>query len=246
MDQNLFKKVEELQDMLVNFSTGGGFGESDYESLRQDLLSNPLTKYLIPDFVKKNRNLSQFWSFIKHKFDHYQERREFLWGAFSPLLEKLEFLKTNPISDSVDGTLKTFDIENVSSTWSKITRRREEDPEGAITAARTMLEDVCKYVLEELKVEHPAVMDLPDLYKLVAKNLSLAPEQHTEKIFKQILGGAQSVVQGLAAMRNKLGDAHGKGRGGPKPQPRHAELAINMAGTLSVFLLETLNTKTSK
>jgi hypothetical protein len=47
---------------------------------------------------------------------------------------------------------------------------------------------------------------------MIAKNLNLAPDQHTEEIFKQILGSVQSVVQGLGDLRNKLGDATEKTR----------------------------------
>ena len=40
-------------------------------------------------------------------------------------------------------------------------------------------------------------------------------------------------------MRNALGDAHGKGLSSARPELRHAELAVNLAGTLAVFLIET-------
>ena len=32
---------------------------------------------------------------------------------------------------------------------------------------------------------------------------------------------------------------HGRGKAGIKPAPRHAELAVNLAGTLSVYLIAT-------
>ncbi len=38
---------------------------------------------------------------------------------------------------------------------------------------------------------------MSELYKLVAKELKLAPDQHSEQIFKQILKGCSSVVNGL-------------------------------------------------
>jgi hypothetical protein len=54
--------------------------------------------------------------------------------------------------------------------------------------------------------------DLPKLYATAAEHLNLAPSQHTEVVFKSILGNCQSVVGNLAGLRNKLGDAHGQGR----------------------------------
>jgi hypothetical protein len=63
--------------------------------------------------------------------------------------------------------------------------------------------------------------------------------QHTEPIFKQILGGCTSVVEGLGALRNRLSDSHGKGLKRVKPDTRHAELAVNLAGSMATFLVET-------
>jgi hypothetical protein len=50
-----------------------------------------------------------------------------------------------------------------------------------------------------------------------------------------ILGGVHSVVEGLANFRNRLGDAHGQGKHLVTPLPRHAELAVNMAGSVASF-----------
>jgi hypothetical protein len=95
-----------------------------------------------------------------------------------------------------------------------------------------------------LNVNYKDDIDLPKLYKLTAENLNLAPDQHTEQIFKQILGACQSVVEGLGALRNKLSDAHGKKTSQLKPSPRHAELAVNLSGTMTTFLLETFEFRT--
>ena len=84
---------------------------------------------------------------------------------------------------------------------------------------------------------------MPKLYKSAAGSLNLSPSQHTEPIFKQILGGCTSVVEGLGAIRNKLGDAHGKGKAAPKPAKRHAELVVNLAGAAAIFLVQTFEEK---
>ncbi len=63
--------------------------------------------------------------------------------------------------------------------------------------------------------------------------------QHTERVFKQILGGCQAVIEGLGSLRNRLSDAHGKGKAGVKPAPCHAELAVNLAGAMATFLIAT-------
>jgi hypothetical protein len=132
-----------------------------------------------------------------------------------------------------------LDTAGINDVWQKALDRRHEDPEGAITAARTLLESVCKHILEECGVEYSEKDDLPKLYGMASKELNLAPSQHTEKAFKRILGGAHSVVDRLANLRNRLGDAHGQGKRPVKPLPRHAELAVNMAGSMASFLSAT-------
>jgi hypothetical protein len=52
-------------------------------------------------------------------------------------------------------------------------------------------------------------------------------------------------VEGLGAFRSRVGDAHGKGKLHAKPAARHATLAVNLAGSLASFLIETWEAKTS-
>jgi hypothetical protein len=128
--------------------------------------------------------------------------------------------------------------------WEKALARRRADPEGAITAARTLLETVCKRLLDEEGVAYAEGEDLPAVYGKVAKALNLAPSQHTEETFKAILGSCQQIVERLGSLRNKLGDAHGQGGKRPtKPAARHAALAVNLAGAMATFIVETWLTR---
>lgn len=131
----------------------------------------------------------------------------------------------------------------IHQIWQKALERRSTDPEGAITLARTLLESTCKYILDEYEVGYGHAPDINQLYRLVSKELNLAPSQHTEQTFKQILGGCSSIIEGLGSLRNKVGDAHGQGKINFKHSPRHAELAVNLAGTMSVFLFSSWKLK---
>lgn len=102
------------------------------------------------------------------------------------------------------------------------------------------MESVCKHILHGLDVDfNEKNIELSELYKLTASGLNLSPDQHSEKIFKQILGGCSGVINGLGTLRNKHGDAHGSGPVATKPKPRHAELAVNLAGAMAMFLIQT-------
>lgn len=123
--------------------------------------------------------------------------------------------------------------------WARALERRADDPEGAITSARTLLEAVCKHILDESCAQYDDSADLPKLYRATAEALDLAPSQQSEDNLKRIFGGCQTVVENLGSLRNKLSDAHGKGKSLTKPAPRHAELAVNLSGAIAMFLVET-------
>ncbi|MDG1319996.1 MAG: abortive infection family protein [Paracoccaceae bacterium] len=47
---------------------------------------------------------------------------------------------------------------------------------------------------------------------------------------------------GGSTLRNRLSDSHGRGGRLPvRPSPRHASLAVNTAGAIATFLVETFN-----
>jgi hypothetical protein len=234
----LVEKVETLQNMLTATATGGS-SDGGYEDLRRELLNNPLTKAGLPRFVHTCRDLSQFWQFIKYKYGTYAERRQYIWGEFRPLLDALESRPSSPVQPSDEEILAKLSGEAVQLVWHRALERRATDPEGAITSARALLESVCKHILDDIPVTYEDSADLPKLYRLTSEALKIAPSQHTEHVFKQILGGCTSVVEGLGSLRNRLGDAHGGGKQRVKPAPRHAQLAVNLAGAMTSFLVAT-------
>jgi hypothetical protein len=76
-----------------------------------------------------------------------------------------------------------------------------------------------------------------------ARLLNLAPSPDTEEAFKRVLGGCHTVVETLGTLRNRIGDARGR-RGKPvRPAPRHAALAVNLAGAMASFIVETWQAK---
>jgi hypothetical protein len=237
--RELYEQALSLQNLLISHATGNAEDDGEFLRLRHVVLSQPSIDALVPRFVKTCRDLAQFWQFIKCEYGKYAERRQFIWNEFRPMLEVLERGGLVPSDRVVSFAIEKFDSSNIQAAWSKALDRRASDPEGAITAARSLLESVCKHILDEANVEYGDAPDLTKLYRLTAEQLKLAPSQHTEQVFKQIIGGCTAVVEGLGALRNRLSDSHGKGKVAAKPAPRHAELAVNLAGSLALYLLAT-------
>jgi hypothetical protein len=208
----LYDITKLMHDVLVAVSTGKSYDDveivSNYQTSRKALMQNRRISNLLPDFVKKYRDLPAFWGFIKNEPGGYAERRRYLGEVFAPLFDYLEQGEDVSPIDSVMADSKDITSEYVLEIWDKAIERRETDPEGAITAARTLLEATCKYILDKQSIQYDDGADLTQLYKTTAKTLNLAPSHHTEQQFKQILGGAESVVNGLSSLRNKISDAH--------------------------------------
>lgn len=164
----------------------------------------------------------------------------------SPVFKIRDLPNGNPSDHEISKTIHDFEPNQVGPRWEDALNSKSSDPERAITLARTLLEDVCKWILHEADKGWQETDDLPILYRKTAKVLNLAPDNHTEQIFKQILGGCQSVVIALGALRNKLGDAHSIGPKRVRPASRHAELAVNLAGAMAMFLIATWANKNDK
>ena len=236
----LLDRVERLKTVMLARATGEGASESEYRELRAELIANPSIKDRLPPCVRKYRTLAEFWGFIQPEFRAYAQRRAYLVEEFDPVLRWLERGAVSPVEEQDDAIFEHIDAPHLRATWRRaFDRVRTGDTDGAITAARTLVETACKHILKDLSVTYPENVDLPKLYRLTAEQLRLAPNQQTEPIFRQILGGCTAAVEGLGAVRNKLGDAHGKGEDSATPDTRHAELAVNLAGSVTAFLIAT-------
>jgi len=115
---------------------------------------------------------------------------------------------------------------------------REEDYDGAITNARSVVEAVLADIEARLdEAPPPYDGDLAKLYKRVQKALNLDPDrQDINDSLRQLLRGLVNIVGGIAPLRNKMGDAHVRTY---KPARHHAKLAVNAAKTFLDFVYDT-------
>lgn len=234
-----------LRNGLVALCEGGGnMNDAVYRLLRREFMDDAAVSHLVPAFVRTTQDTGAMWAFLKGHSGQWEPRRQFVREQFVPLIDWLE-RSPAPADAIVTGALQKFDADGITDAWNKALARREADPAGAITAARTLLETVCKHLLEDAEGNATCGPndDLPKLYRQASESLNIAPSQHSEDAFKRILGSAASVVEGLGTLRNKVGDAHASGRKPVKPAPRHAALAVNMAGSMALFLIETANAR---
>lgn len=118
------EKIESIQNILLARATGHEQLEDEYKRLREELIQDECIKPLLPKFVVTNRNLAQFWAYIKTKFSTYKERREYIWSEFSLLLDGLE--KGNLSYESEED----MEIKPLRSITEKPTSQRLESIEN--------------------------------------------------------------------------------------------------------------------
>ncbi len=216
-----------------------GRGDKDnvrFAQLLNPLLAIPEIKRLLPEIVVKNSRIAAYWPEIQ-KIGGYKDRDAFIHQQFRPLVEQLENRKI-VVEHAV-----VISEQHINGEWQKALGRVDRDPEGAITSARTLIETVCKHILDSEKRPYEDNGNIARLYKAAAGTLKLSPDQHAATNFKQILSGASAIIDGLAGLRNTLGDAHGKSHSSARPATRHAQLAVNISGAMSQFLLQTFDHK---
>lgn len=238
-ENDILNTLDNLSDILIDRATyyrEAGKCEEKYKRIRKILFSDPRLKSNLPEFIIKCRDLDDFWEFIKNKFSHYKDRRSFIKEELVPLYNLLE-----PTDYPCDGTISTtiscVSSSSIKDSWEKALERRETDPEGAITSARSLLESTCKYILDDGRVDYNPGAKLPSLYKSVSDILEIAPNKTADGELKKILGGCTTIVNSLGSVRNELGDAHGKGINFRKPTNIYSQLSVNLAGTMACFLL---------
>ena len=85
--------AEELEKIVVARATGNIYNHVFYEPLRMYFLENEELKLLLPDYIRKNRDIEHFWIFIKNNISGegcYNNRRKYIYDSFQPLINYLE------------------------------------------------------------------------------------------------------------------------------------------------------------
>lgn len=239
-NKELIEAVMRLQAILESRATyNTDCTDEEYKSLRNEVLHSGPIKSKLPSFVETCRNLDQFWNYVKSpRFNTYAERRTFLYESFEPILSFLEKEQIVPSNESTKIIMQEIDWDHVSNIWDKALARSNSDPEGAITLAKTLLEDLCKCILDESKISYSNTDSLPTLYFKASNKINLHPSQHSEAAIRNILGVCNSGVAGIGEFRNKYADSHGKGVSRSPPDPHLSKFVVSMSGIIASLMVE--------
>ncbi|MCG6113171.1 MAG: abortive infection family protein [Paracoccus sp.] len=137
----------------------------------------------------------------------------------------------------------TLDSATLYEDLRRLERIRDAEPGEAIALAKEIVEGCCKLILDDRKVPYSATAEIPDLLKLLRRELKIMPEGIDETAkgapeIRDILTSLGKIAHSLAPLRNAYGKGHGRGRSFKGLQPRHARLAIGAASTFVDFVLD--------
>lgn len=145
--------------------------------------------------------------------------------------------RARTVADALDAGWMQKEIERLENAV-------DRDPALAIGTAKDLVESCCKSILIKRNVAFTTSAGLPDLTKLLAKELKLVPEGVSEEArgseaVKHILRNLSAITHYLAELRGLYGSGHGRDGQHRGLEPRHARLAVASAVAFIDFVTET-------
>ena len=151
--------------------------------------------------------------------------------------------RARSVADALDAGWMQKEIERLENAV-------ERDPALAIGTAKELVETCCKSILTKRGVTISRHADLPELTKLLTKELKLVPTGISDEAkgadkIRLILRNLTSLTQNLAELRSLYGSGHGRDGKHRGLEVRHARLAVGAAVVFIDFVTETYQQRTS-
>jgi hypothetical protein len=154
--------------------------------------------------------------------------KEITWGAKLPSLDEVEG------TAATDEVFADSSLADTQRLWTKAKARLKDDPEGAVTAAKTMIESCCRSMIDSLGGTYTNNDDLPKLYKTLSGMLGIDASSNVEEDFKKLGGACSSIVNSISHIRNRTGDAHASS---DDVNYLQACFVVNVAGSFVNYLV---------
>jgi hypothetical protein len=145
--------------------------------------------------------------------------------------------RARTVADALDAGWMQKEIERLEVAV-------DVDPALAIGTAKDLVETCCKSILARQGIEFSKKVTLPELTKLLTKELKLVPEGISDEAkgaeaIRMLLRNLTTITQYLAEIRSLYGSGHGRDGKHRGLEPRHARLAVGAAVAFIDFVSET-------
>ena len=133
-------------------------------------------------------------------------------------------------------------LNNIDKQVDALEQAVYEQPNLALSLAKTLVESVCKTILAERGIAYGKNDDLPKLFHTVTTGVPLLPlaasnEAKVRKSLERTVNGLHTALQGICELRNSCGlAAHGSEGPQVSVESNQARLAAQTADTIVAFL----------
>jgi Abortive infection C-terminus len=148
-------------------------------------------------------------------------------------------------SDEFEVKAKELGFDRISAEWREAQVNVIVNPDLAVHAAGTMVEGVCKHILDSKQISYKEQNELPKLVEAVCKSLRLNHSNGKSDPTDRITSGLNTVLHNVGTLRNVRSNAHGRGEEYVKATQMQARLAVNAAGVIVMYLLDLLSHQTT-
>ena len=206
-----------------------------------------LDEFMQPLRLDEIQDTEKLMRFIEQvvDFDDPQSQRllEYLQRDGWQIVGNRIVLIEHSVDVLITSMLRGHPIDTIQREWDRAKLSVVSDPADALTAASSMIEATYKFVLHDMGHPFPSNQEMRSLSKTVHPLLHISPDQEADEDFRALFQGTISIAQSVSSLRTKIGDAHGASPTRGQPLARHARLAVNVAGAVCIFLLETYQEK---
>lgn len=197
----------------------------------------------VPSFIKDARTLDEAVTHLFFNGFNMVDDNVLRNYVYSDLNQFIDYIEEQQIDVQIIHLEyeipKELTFEHILESIEKCEKRiNDEDYSGAVTSAKTLVEGVCKEILQKFPdVTIDNKTDLPSLFTKVRQNLNLNPKDpKLDNSLKEVLTGLIKVVNGISEIRNSHGDSHLPKY---KIDRHHALAVVNSAKTVVTFLFNT-------
>ncbi|QPQ89082.1 abortive infection family protein (plasmid) [Burkholderia gladioli] len=147
-------------------------------------------------------------------------------------------LESAAIDADMHESLAMTGDDTLSRLWREAVDATNHDSADALTRCSRFLEAVCAKILRERSVALPKDKSLSPLVKACLETLTWPAEQEAEGDVRQLLGGIQSITNGIGALRTHFGTAHGATSHLPPLDRGYAVFVKQATVAAATFLLD--------
>ncbi|HHV7522380.1 TPA: abortive infection family protein [Burkholderia orbicola] len=128
--------------------------------------------------------------------------------------------------------------ENLARLWQDAIEATRNDTADALTRCSRFLEATCAKILREREIALPRDKSMQPLVKACLDTVTWPDVKEAEGDVRQLLGGIQSICNGIGALRTHFGTAHGASSHLPPLDPGYAVFVKQATVAAATFLLD--------